>query len=41
MNRLTYIGKNSPLHFAVLYENLEAVKLLLKSETINLDLMNL
>lgn len=37
INKTTYIGKNTPLHFAVIYENLEAVKLLLGCENINTE----
>lgn len=41
VNKQTYIGKNSPLHFAVIYENVEAVKLLLKEEDIQTEIKNL
>ena len=41
INKQTYIGKNTPLHFAVIYENLEAVKLIVKCKNLNPELKNL
>ena len=40
VNMQTYIGKNTPLHFVVMYENADAVKQLLKHEDIKIDLEN-